>query len=106
MDLTTLSRSENTIILECIFAADDLCFTEHFPENPVIPGSLIISLALYCAQQFSHCGNKKLQVKKFAFHQFAGPGRYRLHVDAHEHALSCCLKTQDTVFATGAITCA
>jgi len=88
--------------LDVRFDAGDACFREHFPGNPVVPGSLITGLCLEAARELLH-GERMPRLRRIAFSRFAAPGLYRLRVEHGEDGLLCTLSQGETVFARGRI---
>lgn len=102
MDIELLSREP--LRLAVTFAEADACFHGHFPDRPVVPGSLLIGLCLWSIRK--HAGQQnELTVRRFAFDRFAGPGRYELHIDAADAVFHCALTQEETIFARGRIAC-
>ncbi len=105
MDLTLLAASAGERIYACSFTPDDICFHEHFPDNPVLPGSLVIALSLRAVHEdFGRTG--ALRVERFAFRRFAAPGSYELSITARSADFFCQLRRDQTVYAEGRIACA
>lgn len=101
MDLTLLSR--RPLRLAVVFRPGDACFHEHFPGNPVVPGSLIAGLCLEAMRQHLGCSGR-LTIERFAFSRFAPPGAYTLGLDEQENGCLCTLSRDEDVFAQGRIT--
>lgn len=84
------------------FDPEDAIYTEHFPGNPVVPGSMIIHAFLTAAREkglastFSSLGN-------FKFRRFVSPGEYRYSLEPSGTDLRCRLFDGATVVATGAL---
>lgn len=102
MDIEILSREP--LRLAVTFAVSDACFNGHFPDHPVVPGSLVIGLCLWGIRE--HAGLRGTPtVRRFAFDRFAGPGRYELRFEGASPVLHCTLTQEETIFARGRIAC-
>ncbi len=105
MDLNLVSANAEERIYACRFAPDDACFHEHFPDNPVLPGSLVAALSLQVVREdFDRTG--ALRVERFTFRRFAAPGAYELRITADGDAFRCRLIRENVVHAEGRIACA
>jgi 3-hydroxyacyl-[acyl-carrier-protein] dehydratase len=101
MDLTLVSRTPLRLAVR--FEPDDACFNEHFPQNPVVPGSLVAGLCLKAMRE--HLGRTgRLVIERFSFSRFASPGAYTLDIEEQGDTCLCTLSSDDTVFARGRIT--
>ena len=101
MDLNLISL--RPLSLTVSFAPDDACFNGHFPDNPVVPGSLITGLSLQAIRE--HLGRTgPLRVRRFSFSRFARPGSYTLDIKEQGETCLCTLRSDDTLFAQGRIT--
>lgn len=100
MDLSLVSRAPLRLAVR--FDPDDACFNEHFPGNPVVPGSLVAGLCLGLVREHLGCTGR-LVVERFSFSRFAPPGAYTLDIDEGGDGCLCTLRSGDTVFARGRI---
>ncbi len=100
MDLRLVSR--DPLRLTATFEPDDSCFHEHFPGNPVVPGSLLVGL---CMQALREHRNETgpLLLKRFSFSRFASPGSYDLNIAKQEAIYQCTLSQDEHIFAQGRI---
>lgn len=100
MDLSLVSREP--LRLRVSFEQDDSCFHEHFPGNPVVPGSLVVGL---CMQALREHRNETglLLLKRFSFSRFASPGAYELIITEQEAGYQCTLSQDAHLFAQGRI---
>ena len=105
MDLSLASSNVGERSYVCRFAQDDACFHEHFPDSPILPGSLMAALSLQVVREdFGQTG--ALRVERFTFRRFAAPGAYELRIAADDGAFRCRLIRENIVHAEGRITCA
>jgi len=101
MDLSVISLQP--LSLSVSFAPDDACFNNHFPGNPVVPGSLVMGLSLQAIRE--HLGRSgPLRVQRFSFSRFARPGSYTLDIKEEGETCLCTLHSEGTLFAQGRIT--
>jgi 3-hydroxyacyl-[acyl-carrier-protein] dehydratase len=101
MDLTLVSRTP--LRLSVRFEPGDACFREHFPGNPVVPGSLIAGLCMQAMREHLGCTGR-LVIERFSFSRFAPPGAYMLGIDELDGGCLCTLSRDETIFARGRIT--
>jgi 3-hydroxyacyl-[acyl-carrier-protein] dehydratase len=101
MDLSLVSRAPLRLCVR--FEPGDACFNEHFPGNPVVPGSLIAGICLEAMREHLGCTGR-LVIERFSFSRFATPGAYSLDIDELEGGCLCTLSRDATIFARGRIT--
>lgn len=85
------------------FDPGDRIYEEHFPGNPVVPGSMIINAFLLAAQR---CGSYRgvRSVKNFRFRKFVSPGEYAYRIEISGETLKCSLLDRDAfAVATGTL---
>jgi 3-hydroxyacyl-[acyl-carrier-protein] dehydratase len=100
MDLSLVSQAP--LRLTVSFDRTDACFNEHFPGNPVVPGSLIAGLCMKVIAD--HRGRREpLRIRRFSFSRFASPGTYTLGIEEQDGTYLCTLRCDDTIFAQGRI---
>jgi 3-hydroxyacyl-[acyl-carrier-protein] dehydratase len=101
MDLSLVSRTPLRLAVR--FDPGDACFHEHFPGNPVVPGSLIAGLCMQAMREYlGRTG--RLVIERFSFSRFAPPGAYTLGIDESDGGCLCTLSRDETIFARGRIT--
>lgn len=104
MDLTIAERRPDMASVICRFRAEDACFHDHFPGNPVVPGSLIVGISLYTVLT-AFTGETPLRISRFSFLRPARPGEGILHIRVHEHGFSCHFEQLGALCAKGTIQC-
>ena len=101
MDLKLISLHPLSLLVS--FEPDDACFNNHFPDNPVVPGSLVTGLSLQAIRE--HLGRTgPLRVQRFSFSRFARPGSYTLDIREEGETFLCTLHGEGALFAQGRIT--
>jgi 3-hydroxyacyl-[acyl-carrier-protein] dehydratase len=84
-----------------VFDPRDPIFADHFPGNPIVPGSLIVQAFFRAIQELEINGGYS-RVERFRFKRFIQPGQYAfLLVQTNDGCLSCTLKEGSTTVATG-----
>jgi len=89
------------------FDPSDRIYAEHFPGNPVVPGSLIIHAFLKALKKDGI--NEKIHtIEKFRFKEFISPGEYNFDIEICKDQMKCRLfrKSSDAMkpIVTGIIT--
>ncbi len=95
----------NTIAGTFFFDPEDTIYTDHFPQNPVVPGSLIVHAFMTAGSQ-SRDAQGKCMVENFRFRQFIAPGEYAYFIriqkgGAAERQLKCELFYKEKAVVTG-----
>lgn len=84
-----------------VFDPRDPVFTEHFPGNPVVPGSMIVQAFLEAVRRLAINGVYR-QVERFRFKRFIQPGQYTFLLEqVDDDCLNCTLKEGRATVATG-----
>lgn len=73
---------------EFYFDPADKIYADHFPGNPVVPGSLITHAFLEAGKKAGLKG-KRLIIEGFKFREFVPPGRYSFSIEAHSNRMKC-----------------
>jgi len=82
------------------FCDDDLIYLDHFPGNPTVPGTLIISAFCKILQKE---GYQPVSITNFRFRKFVKPGLWSFRVELiNQKAKVCLLKNQEQ-YCTGHI---
>jgi 3-hydroxyacyl-[acyl-carrier-protein] dehydratase len=84
-----------------VFDPRDPIFAEHFPGNPVVPGSLIVQAFLEAVREFAINGEFR-KVERFRFKRFVQPGQYAFLLEqVDDDCLKCTLRQGRAVVTTG-----
>ncbi len=70
------------------FDPNDPIYRDHFPGNPVVPGSMIIH-AFFEAIKNAGFDPDYLSAKNFKFKQFLKPGDYRYSLESEKNKIIC-----------------
>lgn len=85
-----------------IFDPSDKIYKEHFPGNPVVPGSIIMDAFINVLKKTRLIpGNYK--IKNFRFKKFISPGEYRYEITQDFSGFSCKLYKNEKAAVTGII---
>lgn len=82
------------------FDPEDRIYRDHFPGNPVVPGSLIIHAFLRVHGVLAHPGNA-VQAENFRFKHFVSPGEYQYEMTKNGKVIRCRLFDKSLVLVTG-----
>jgi 3-hydroxyacyl-[acyl-carrier-protein] dehydratase len=70
------------------FDPEDRIYRDHFPGNPVVPGSVITGSFIQAAGE--HTGKSALPVvQNFRFRRFVAPGKYEFCIDTSTRTFKC-----------------
>lgn len=83
-----------------LFDPADKIYLEHFPGNPVVPGSLIID-AFVQALFKNHIYLKNYTINNFRFKKFISPGEYSFNITKTSSVFSCKLLNNEKVAVSG-----
>jgi 3-hydroxyacyl-[acyl-carrier-protein] dehydratase len=85
------------------FDPADPIYAEHFPGNPVVPGSMIIHAFMLVAEKRGlYLG--PVAINNFRFKRFVSPGEYPYRVEITGKNLKCSLLDHDSsTVATGTL---
>ncbi|CAN2041274.1 3-hydroxyacyl-ACP dehydratase [Candidatus Magnetomoraceae bacterium gMMP-15] len=81
------------------FDPEDKIYSDHFPENPVVPGSLIIHAFMEAVKKIGF--TDFIAVENFRFKKFISPGEYQFHIEILKNHLKCKLYNKKKVVVTG-----
>ncbi len=87
------------------FDPDDPIYSDHFPGNPVVPGSLVIHAFLKAAARML-TATSPVTVENFRFKKFLRPGKYDFQLQKISSrdeimTLNCRLLAAEEVVVTG-----
>lgn len=85
------------------FDPKDQIYKDHFPGNPVIPGSIIMD-AFIQAAKLHKPGDKITGVENFKFKKFISPGKFQYELHIKPAYIKCKLFDDTVVVATGTLT--
>ena len=99
-----MGPSDTILSGEFYFDPEDFIYPDHFPGNPVVPGSLIIDAFIGVVQPVAKKHGMRWSVKNFRFRNFLSPGRYAFSVTGkHDGAMQCVLYDGECTVATGVL---
>ncbi|HEX7534127.1 MAG TPA: hypothetical protein VF343_02645 [Syntrophales bacterium] len=70
------------------FHPDDAIYRDHFPEYPVVPGSVVVRAFLEAAAEACFLSDY-LAIENFRFREFLSPGHYAYRIVLEENRLKC-----------------
>ena len=73
---------------EFFFDPSDRIYTDHFPEKPVVPGSVIVNAFLEAAKEAGFY-NGPFTIKDFRFRGFVAPGEHAFNIQFNSGQLKC-----------------
>ncbi|MBU1163293.1 MAG: hypothetical protein KKA75_03995 [Proteobacteria bacterium] len=85
------------------FDPSDRIYAEHFPGNPVVPGSLIIHAFLKALKE-DGINEKHYVIENFRFKKFVSPGEYTFNIEICKDQMKCRLFRSSSELVTGIIT--
>lgn len=91
---------EETIHATLTFDGNDPLYEDHFPGNPVVPGSLVVEALLTLLQEK---GVTPLSVRNFRFRRFIEPGSYPCKVVLVGAKAACTLFHGESRAVTGEV---
>lgn len=80
----------NTMKIKGIFYFDplDRIYADHFPGNPVVPGSVIINAFLQAGKEAGF-SKGQLRIENFRFRDFVLPGDHAFSIQFHSDQMKC-----------------
>lgn len=82
------------------FDPEDGIYRDHFPDHPVVPGSLIVQAFV---KAIGVPADGPLELAEFRFKRFIAPGTYRYHLDDQGGHIACRLYDRDITVVTGQV---
>ncbi|MBA3016787.1 MAG: hypothetical protein KJ550_10750 [Proteobacteria bacterium] len=70
------------------FDPSDRIYAEHFPGNPVVPGSLIIHAFLKALKE-EGINEEHYIIENFKFKEFVSPGEYTFNIEMLQDQMKC-----------------
>ncbi len=83
------------------FDPADRIYADHFPGNPVVPGSLIVHAFMEAGKRIGF--TKAYTVENFRFRKFISPGEYPYSIQFLPNCLKCELYHKDKTVVTGTL---
>jgi 3-hydroxyacyl-[acyl-carrier-protein] dehydratase len=97
-----MGAHEPIIAGEFFFDPEDFIYQDHFPGNPVVPGSLIIEAFMGVVRPVVEKKWQTWSVEKFRFRHFISPGRYAFRVVGKpDGSMQCALYDGGRTVVTG-----
>ena len=85
-----------------LFCPDDPIYETHFPQCPVVPGSLMVHAFLQALREIGiPC--EGLQVENFSFREFLPPGECSFSIVSRERGLECRITKDGKKIAAGTL---
>jgi 3-hydroxyacyl-[acyl-carrier-protein] dehydratase len=84
------------------FDSNDPIYADHFPGQPVVPGSLIV-WAFTQALEKSGYVLETVKLGPFRFRRFIGPGSYRYSLVPSDSGIKCVLYDNNKTVAEGVV---
>jgi|SRR5208337_3225337 len=84
------------------FDPDDAIYPDHFPGNPVVPGSMIIQGFMLAADRIRAC-HGAFSISGFRFRKFISPGEYDYRIEISGNDMKCTLFEGSSVVASGTL---
>ena len=85
------------------FDPSDKIYADHFPGNPVVPGSLIINAFLKALKK-NGINEEHHIIENFRFKEFISPGEYNFDIEICKDQMKCRLFRSSSAVVTGIIT--
>jgi len=84
------------------FDPEDAIYADHFPGNPVVPGTLIVHAFMVALK--AHGQNiPEYSIERFRFKNFLSPGEYMYDIHVHSGQATCRLYQSGEIIVTGKI---
>ena len=97
---------ESNVTGEIFFDPEDSIYADHFPGNPVVPGSLIIAAFLRVVGLAAKAEGKSWSVENFRFRRFIPPGQYDYRISwKSDGSVQCALYDDGRTVVTGILAC-
>ena len=94
---------ERTVQGKFFFDPEDRIYRDHFPGNPIVPGSLMVHAFMVACERegipVGHCS-----LRNFRFRVFIAPGEYDYKMSVVSDVVTCALYDGAKKVATGTLT--
>ena len=84
------------------FDPADRIYEDHFPGNPIVPGSLIVHAFTEAGRKLGFAAGR-WTIESFRFREFVSPGEYSLNIQFLPDRLKCRLYHGDKTLVTGVL---
>ena len=84
------------------FDPADRIYEDHFPGNPIVPGSLIIHAFTEAGKKLGLKANR-CTIENFRFREFVSPGEYPFDIQLLSDRLKCRLYQDDKILVAGVL---
>ncbi|MGZ6275929.1 MAG: hypothetical protein ACXWMI_07445 [Syntrophales bacterium] len=84
------------------FHPDDAIYQDHFPEYPVVPGSVVVCAFLEAAAEAGFLSDH-LAIEDFRFREFLSPGHYAYRIELEENRLKCLICRSEKKLVSGVL---
>jgi len=99
-----MGAPESIVAGEFVFDPEDLIYPDHFPGNPVVPGSLIIEAFLRVIGSAAKSRGTSWSVENFRFRRFISPGQYAFRISRNsDGSMRCALYDDGRTVVTGVL---
>ncbi|MBP8646339.1 MAG: hypothetical protein KBH99_09495 [Syntrophobacteraceae bacterium] len=85
-----------------LFDPADPIYRDHFPDRPVVPGSLVVEAFLRIARAAGF-PDRRIVVENFRFREFLVPGLYDFRIEIRDETFQCFLSSQNRKLVTGSL---
>ncbi len=83
------------------FDPADKIYADHFPGNPVVPGSLIVHAFMEAGKKIGFTNANRAE--NFRFKRFISPGEYSYNIQFQTNCLQCELYHENKTVVTGTL---
>lgn len=84
------------------FDHNDKIYNDHFPGNPIVPGSIIVNSFITILKKHKLI-NGNYVISNFKFISFIKPGEYDFSIEYNDNIYKCKLKKNKNIMVKGAI---
>lgn len=98
----TVTEQQDMVTGTVFFDPADRIYADHFPGNPVVPGSLIVHAFLEAAASLV-LDFPGREIENFGFREFLTPGEYPFSMEVRGDRIICRLYEGGKTMVTGTI---